>query len=102
MRYSAIEPIAYLYAIPDIPLGKLEAAFHLIITVAPLEKRIADAVKEGKLTSLTLLDQIKEAKSQELLTAEEAKELKTAEMARQHVIAVDDFDDSELRRATDV
>lgn len=84
------------------PLGKLEAAFHLIIATAPLEKRIADAVKEGKLISLTLLDQIKEAKSQGVLTAEEAKELKAAEMARQHVIAVDDFDDSELRRATSV
>lgn len=85
-------------AIDVCPIGQLEAAYHLIIAAAPLEKRIADAVKEGKLHTLTLLEQIKEANTQGILSSEEAEELSIAETARQKVIAVDDFDDSELRR----
>jgi acyl-CoA dehydrogenase len=85
-------------AIDTCPLGHLEAVFDELCTVAPLEKRVSDAVKEGKLKSLTLLQQIVEAESLGVLTHDEAMQLQHAEQGRQRVIAVDDFDDSELRR----
>lgn len=86
-------------AIDTCPLGHLEAVFHELCAVAVLEKRVGDAVKEGKLTALTLLEQIDEALRLGLLTSEEATQLQHAEEGRQRVIAVDDFDDSELRRS---
>ncbi len=85
-------------AIDACPLGHLEAVFQELCTVASLEKRVSDAVKEGKLRSLTLLEQIAEAQSLDVLTHDEAMQLQHAEQGRQQVIAVDDFDDSELRR----
>lgn len=86
-------------AIDTCPLGHLEAVFHEVCAVASLEKRVSDAVKEGKLKSLTLLQQIVEAQQQGVLTTDEAMQLQRAEEGRQRVIAVDDFDDKELRRS---
>jgi len=85
-------------AISTCPLGQLESTFHEICAIAPLEQRVAEAVKEGSISTLTLLLQIEEAKLCGVLTPAEADQLRKAEVARQHVIAVDDFDDSELRR----
>ena len=56
------------------------------------------ATKEGLLHTLTLLEQIDEAAALGLVSEQDASQLKIAELARQYVIAVDDFDDSELRR----
>ena len=83
------------------PLGRLEAAFHKICAVEDLEKRIQRAAKEGTLQSLTLLEQLEEAVDQDVLTQEEADRLRDAELARQEVIAVDDFNTHELSRQTD-
>lgn len=85
-------------AIDTCPLGQLESALHEICAVEPLERRVADAVKEGKISALTLLLQINEAKLLGVLTHEEAEQLHKAEVSRQRVIAVDDFDDNQLRR----
>jgi acyl-CoA dehydrogenase len=85
-------------AIDTCPLGHLEAVFHELCAVAALEKKVGDAFKEGKLHSLTLLEQIIEAEQAGVLTPEEALQLQHAEEGRQRVIAVDDFDDTELRR----
>ena len=90
----------FLEATDNCPLGRLEDAFHEICLVAALEKRVLDAAKKGQITALTLLEQIPEAESQGVLTHDEAILLKKAEMARQHVIAVDDFEDSDLRRGS--
>ena len=81
------------------PLGRLEEAFHQIFAVDGLEKRVARAVKDGVLHALTLLDRIDEATFNGVLSQEEAMELKAAELARQSVIAVDDFSDDELSRS---
>jgi acyl-CoA dehydrogenase len=89
----------YLEAGETCPIGRLEEAFHLICEVEPLEKRIAAAVKQGQLKALTLMNQIEEAKLLGVLTSDEALQLLRAEEMRQHVIAVDDFDDTELRRS---
>lgn len=90
--------LVFCEPIDTCPLGKLEDAFHLICAASELEKKIAVAVKERRVSALTLLEQIQEAELQGILTSEEASQLRTAEIARQKVIAVDDFDDRDLRR----
>ena len=97
---SRLTRYVFSEAIDTCPIGHLEAAFHEICAVAPLEKRISDAVKAGKLLTLTIYEQINEAELQGILTFEEACQLQQSEKARQDVIAVDDFDDSELRRSS--
>jgi acyl-CoA dehydrogenase len=91
-RFVFVEPL------DNCPLGRLEEAFHKICAVEELERKVAKAVKEGILTSLTLLEQIEEAEQGGILAAQQAAQLREAEQARQQVIAVDDFSDEELRR----
>ena len=81
------------------PLGHLEDVFYQICAVDALEKKVARAVKEGLLHSLTLLGRIEEAIVLGVLSAEEGVQLKAAELARQQVIAVDDFSWDELSRS---
>lgn len=83
------------------PIGRLEEGFDKIVAVNNLEKRLIQATKEGKLSGLTLLEQIDEALKLGIIEATEAAQLKEAELCRQYVIAVDDFNDSELRRDQD-
>lgn len=90
--------LVYSEAGKNCPLGRLEEAFNKICAVEDLEKRVIKAVKEQKLSSLTLVDQITEALKCSLLTEAEAKQLMEAELARQDIIKVDDFSDEELRR----
>ena len=80
------------------PLGQMEEAFLKICAVDALEKKVAKAVKVGAIKSLTLLLQIEEAIVGGVLSKSEGKRLLEAEMARQEVIAVDDFSHSELAR----
>jgi acyl-CoA dehydrogenase len=95
---SRLTRLVYKKAGANCPVGRVEEAFHKICAVEELEKRIIRAVKDKVLKSLTLLNQIEEALAYGLLTQEEAEQLKEAELARQEVIKVDDFDDSQLRR----
>lgn len=92
-RYVFTEPLA------NCPIGKLELAFNKICKVEALERKIAKSVKEHVLHSLTMVEQIAEALQQGLIDQQEADALNDAELARQGVIAVDDFNDDELRRA---
>lgn len=82
--------------IKNSPVGRLEHAFNQLCAVEGLEKKVAQAVKEGLLHSLTLMEQIKEAHKEGLLDDEEFSLLKEAETLRQQVIAVDDFSNEEL------
>ena len=95
---SRLTRLAFHEASSNCPLGQLEEAFNKLCMVDSLEKKVLRAVKEGALQSLTLLEQIKEALEHGLLSQDEALQLTDAEFARQHVIAVDDFSDHELRR----
>jgi acyl-CoA dehydrogenase len=92
-RFTFAEPL------DNCPVGRLELAFHKICAVAELEKSVSKAVKDGNLQSLTMLDKITEANEMGLLNADQTSALMEAEIARQEVIAVDDFSDDELRRA---
>lgn len=77
-------------------------ALQLVVSCEPLEKKIVDAVKVGKLSSLTLMEQIKEAYAANIVSEEEADKLLKAEQARQRVIAVDHFSAEELYRLSQV
>lgn len=85
---------------PNCPIGCLEVAFEKICAAGELERKLAKAVKDRSLSGLTLAEQINSAEAAGILTAVEAAQLSVAEKARQDVIAVDDFSDDELRRAT--
>lgn len=90
--------LVFKEALDNCPLGRLEAAFHLISSSADLERKIIKASKEGLLQSLGFRAQIKEANKAGLISDEEAAHLYQAEEARQQVIAVDDFSTDELSR----
>jgi acyl-CoA dehydrogenase len=85
-------------AMDSCPVGELEETFHLVIEAQEIEQKILLAVKAGKLDALTLLEQIDQAKAQNIINDEQAKKMRDAEMARQKIIAVDDFDSEELMR----
>lgn len=93
-----ITRMVFKEALEGCPIGRLELAFNKLYAVADLERKVSQAVKKGQLTSLTLLDQIAEAKKAGILDADEAARLTDAEMARQEIIAVDDFSNDELTR----
>ncbi|KTD08109.1 acyl-CoA dehydrogenase [Legionella jamestowniensis] len=97
---SRLTRFVFKEAVQNCPLGRLEETFNMICTVEEVEKKVSRAVKDGKLTSLTLLEQIEEAEQKGLLDTKEVARLKAAEIKRQEIIAVDDFSDDELRRST--
>lgn len=94
--------LAFREASENCPLGKVEEAFLKICAVELLEKKVARAVKADKLQALTLLEQIDEAVLCAVLNKEEAQCLRDAELARQQVIAVDDFSNNDLSRQVDL
>nr|WP_115317029.1 acyl-CoA dehydrogenase [Legionella birminghamensis] len=92
--------IVFKEPLANCPVGRLEEAFLKIYAAESIERKISKAVRDKKLHALTLMEQIDEAEAADILTAEEAAQMREAEQARQAVIAVDDFSDDELRRAT--
>lgn len=88
--------LVFREASENCPLGKVEEAFVKVCAVEALEKKITQAVKAGKLKTLTLMEQVEEAALCAILNKEEALCLRDAEQARQQVIAVDDFNGSDL------
>lgn len=95
---SRLTRLVFKEASMNCPLGRLEEAFLKLCTVESLEKKVARGVKDGVLQALTLLQQIDEAIEQGMLNQDEGSQLKEAELARQGVIAVDDFSHDELCR----
>jgi acyl-CoA dehydrogenase len=84
--------------IPTCPIGRVEDAFLKVYKAEDLERKILHAVKEGKLKSLTFMQQIEEAKKLKLVNSKEYSQLIDSEVARQYVIAVDNFSFDELAR----
>ena len=96
---ARLSRLTFCEVLDNCPLGQLEDAFQKLCAVEALEKKVSQAFKDNTLKSLTLLDQINEAESQGILNKEEAYHLRGAEIARQKVIAVDDFSHEELCRS---
>jgi acyl-CoA dehydrogenase len=82
--YRAVEP--------NNPLGLLQEALTLAITVEPLEKRLrVDGVKTGKVTALDLPGQIQQAMAAGIITENEANQLREYDRKVMNLINVDDF-----------
>jgi acyl-CoA dehydrogenase len=88
----------YLSDDPDDAAGAVEYALRQVLDVAPLEARIAAAVKSGELTLRWDDDPVAAARDAELITDADAERLHQARAARRRVIMVDDFDPASLAR----
>lgn len=77
-------------------LGFMEYALRTVIAAELYEKTIARAVKQGVIDGKDYPEQIAAAVAEKLISQAEAEQVLEAHHARQQVIAVDDFDSSEL------
>ena len=76
----------------------LQAALERAVEVEPLERRLRDAVKAGKVHEGPVGDQVEAAIDAGVLTAAEARDLNDYHARIAELIAVDDFDTSEIGR----
>ena len=81
----------YITAADNNPLGRLNDVFMETAEVAPLEKKLRDAVKAGKLERLLGVELIDAAEQAELLSKEEAKQLGEYHARVMDIINVDEF-----------
>jgi acyl-CoA dehydrogenase len=79
------------------PIGILEAALPRVIACEPVERRILKALRAGQLDEANWKNHLDEALSKSIITAVEAKELKEVRAMVEEIIAVDDFDQSEIQ-----
>ncbi|MEN7344185.1 MAG: DUF1974 domain-containing protein, partial [Pseudomonadota bacterium] len=81
---------------PDNALGMLQAALEQTVVVSPLQRKLREAEKAGTIKSSYLPHQVEEALDLGLIDNEEAKLLSDYHEAVSDLIAVDDFDPSEI------
>jgi acyl-CoA dehydrogenase len=89
---------AYTTIEPGNPIGLLEEALQLSIELAPLERRLRQARKEGLIRAEYLGQQIDEAASAEVVNKDEAAKLRDYHEKVFSLLAVDDFAPEDLRR----
>jgi len=80
-------------------VGALEFALASTLECEPLQTRLQEARKAGKLKALEELLRIAEARDRGIISAEEALLLERDYMLRRKVIMVDDFAPEQLRAA---
>ena len=93
-----LSEFAYTTNEPGNPLGLLQEALELSVELAPLEKRLRQAKKEGLIVSDYLGEQIDQALAAEVIGEAEATKLREYHQKTSALMAVDDFDPSELGR----
>jgi acyl-CoA dehydrogenase len=93
-----LSQFAYTTNEPGNPVGQLQEALELSFEVAPLEQRLRQARKEGLIKADYLGQQIDAALTAEVITEEEAAKLRDYHTKASALMAVDDFDPSELGR----
>ncbi|MGI9225903.1 MAG: acyl-CoA dehydrogenase [Woeseiaceae bacterium] len=91
---------AYTTLEPGNPVGLLEEALQLSIELAPLERRLRQARKEGLIHAEYLGQQIGEAAEAEVISKKEAAELQAYHDKVSALLAVDDFAPEEMSRTT--
>jgi acyl-CoA dehydrogenase len=91
---------AYTSIEPGNPLGLLQEALLLAEQLAPLEKRLRQAVKDGSLKAENLVEQIAAAEQGGIINQDEALQLRNYHDKVQNLLAVDDFAPEELTRAS--
>jgi acyl-CoA dehydrogenase len=89
---------AYTTIEPGNPVGLLEEALRLSIELAPFERRLRQAHKEGLIRSEYLGRQIDEAATAEVIDKDEAAKLRDYHEKVFALLAVDDFAPEDLRR----
>jgi acyl-CoA dehydrogenase len=89
---------AYTTIEPGNPVGLLEEALQLGIELAPLERRLRQARKEGLIGAEYLGQQIEEAANAEVIDKEEAAKLQDYHDKVFGLLAVDDFAPEESRK----
>ncbi|NNF67654.1 MAG: acyl-CoA dehydrogenase [Gammaproteobacteria bacterium] len=77
-------------------LAQLEDAMMRAIEIEPIEKRLRRAIKDGVVRESTFNQQIDDAINAEVLTRDEADKLVALDKIVMEIIAVDDFETSEL------
>jgi len=82
------------------PIGAMEALLPEVIAAEPLARKVEKAIRHGDITADNYDEQIQQAIQTKLLTKQEADLLMDVNQRTKEVIAVDDFDDDELRAAT--
>ena len=89
---------AYTTLEPTNPLGLLQEALELSENLAPLEKKLKQAKREGLIQADYFGHQIDEAEGAEVISAAETRELRTFHEKVLHLLSVDDFSPEELGR----
>ncbi len=90
---------AYLTAEPTNPIGLLQQALEMAEQVKPIERKVFDARREGRIVRDDTPGQIEEAESLGVITPEEAAAVREFDRTVLALTGVDDFDPSELARA---
>ena len=79
-------------------LGALEAALELTVGALPIETRLRDLVRAGRIDRAPSHELDDAALAADLITHTEYEQLNEARDARMSVIAVDEFDADEYRQ----
>ena len=85
---------------PGNQLGLLQEALELAGEVAPLEKRLRQARKEGLIVSEYIGEQIEDAEKAQVISKAEARGLRDYNDKVLALLAVDDFTTDQLARVT--
>jgi acyl-CoA dehydrogenase len=93
-----LSALAYTTLEPGNPLGLLQEALELTGEVAPLEKRLRQARKEGLIGSEYLGEQIEDAEKAQVISKAEARTLRNYHEKVLALLDVDDFAPEELAR----
>ena len=81
---------------PNNFVGNMEEVFEQILEVEPLEKKVKELIATGRVQGKILQEHVAHAVQQDLMTEGEAQRILGAEAARQMIIAVDDFKESDI------
>jgi acyl-CoA dehydrogenase len=93
-----LSTLAYTTLEPGNPLGLLQEALELTGEVAPLEKRLRQARKEGLIQSSYLGSQIEEGEKAQVISKAESRTLRNYHEKVLALLDVDDFSSDELAR----
>jgi acyl-CoA dehydrogenase len=89
----------YLSATSTHPVSVMESALPKVIAAEPMERKLHKAVRAGELTAHSWEGRLREAVDRGVLSDAEAASLQEVRTLVMDVIAVDEFDPDELRRA---
>ena len=93
-----LSELAYTAVEPGNPLGLLQEALELSYELAPLEKRLRQARKEGLIRAEYLGEQIEEAAKAGVIDSDESRQLREYHEKVFELMSVDDFSTEELAR----